>query len=244
MPVRTRTDDRVRLHRALPIVGSGLLLLLLTLLLVTLDVDVAWTAVTGPDPGSPTATSEDAPPAMTRPGARSLGSAEDRDQDTAAADAPSPVTLPASVPVRLRIAAIDVDTPLIELGLQSDGTLEVPPDATPAGWYSGAPTPGELGPAIVVGHVDWDGQPGVFVALARLSAGDDITVERADGITAIFRVTAVVQVAKPDFPTALVYGDLDHAGMVLLTCGGRFDRRTGSYEDNVIVHAELVTVQR
>jgi hypothetical protein len=146
----------------------------------------------------------------------------------------------ASVPVRVQIPTIDVDSELMELGLQDDGTMEVPPGAFPAGWFSGAPTPGELGPAIIVGHIDWATGPGVFFRLAALAVGDEIRVSRTDGSVAVFRATEVATYPKDAFPTDLVYGDLDHAGLRLVSCGGEFDRSTGHYEDNVVVFAELV----
>lgn len=146
----------------------------------------------------------------------------------------------AATPVRLQVPAIGVDSDLMELGLLGDGTLEVPPTGFPAGWFTGAPTPGELGPAVIAGHVDWAGEPGVFFDLDKLAAGDEITVARADGSTARFRVDRVERFAKDAFPTALVYGDIDHAGLRLITCGGDFDRQARSYEDNVVAFATLV----
>ncbi|NUU16580.1 class F sortase [Cellulomonas humilata] len=157
--------------------------------------------------------------------------------------APAPVlptAMAASVPVRVEAPAIAVDSELIELGLEDDGTLEVPPGAFPAGWFSGAPTPGELGPAVIVGHIDWVTGPGVFFRLAELAVGDEISVSRADGSVAVFRTTEVTRYPKDAFPTALVYGDIDHAGLRLISCGGEFNRSTGHYEDNVVAFAELV----
>ena len=150
-----------------------------------------------------------------------------------------PITLPPSVPVSVQIPAIGVDSELMDLGLEPDGTLEVPPDGFPAGWYTGAPTPGERGPAIIAGHVDWQG-PGVFYDLHSLSPGDQVTVSRADGSAAVFRVTRVQQYSKDAFPTEEVYGDIDHAGLRLITCGGVFNRQTGSHDDNIVVFAELI----
>lgn len=149
--------------------------------------------------------------------------------------------MPAAAPVRLLIPSIGVDSTLMDLGLEADGTLEVPPSGFPAGWYTEAPTPGELGPAIITGHVDWGGSPGVFYDLRNLRSGEAITVERQDGSTARFRVTSVQRFAKGEFPTQAVYGDLDHAGLRLITCGGEFDRQARSYRDNVVVFAELVS---
>jgi sortase (surface protein transpeptidase) len=143
-----------------------------------------------------------------------------------------------SRPVRLQIPAIGVDSRTMRLGLQADGTMQVPPGPFPAGWYSGSPTPGQLGPAVIVGHVRWNGRAGVFADLTRLTRGDEVVVRRADGGSAVFRVTRTQQFSKDAFPTARIYGDIDHPGLRLITCGGR-NRLTGSYEDNVVVFARL-----
>lgn len=142
-----------------------------------------------------------------------------------------------SVPLVLQIAAIGVNSPLMDLGLKKDGTMDVPPSGFPAGWYTGAPTPGELGPAIIVGHIDWNG-PGVFYNLHKLKPGDQITVTRKDGSKPVFRVKRVAQFSKSQFPTTLVYGNIDHAGLRVITCGGSF--KSGSYVDNIVVFADLV----
>lgn len=149
------------------------------------------------------------------------------------------VHLARSVPVRLQIGAIGVDSGLIGLGLERDGSLQVPRSGFPAGWFTGAPTPGELGPAIIAGHVDMNG-PGVFYNLHNLKTGDRVTITRKDGSKPVFRVTRVAQFPKNQFPTTLVYGNIDHAGLRLITCGGTFNSRTGHYEDNLVVFADLV----
>jgi hypothetical protein len=145
-----------------------------------------------------------------------------------------------SVPVRVRIASIGLDSPLMKLGLQSDGTMQVPPSGFPAGWYTGAPTPGEVGPAIIAGHIDWNG-PAVFYDLHKLKPGDQIVVTRQDGSTPVFRVTRIAEFPKNQFPTNLVYGNIDHPGLRLITCGGTFNRQSGHYEDNIVAFADLVT---
>ncbi|MBW3658031.1 MAG: class F sortase [Actinobacteria bacterium] len=171
----------------------------------------------------------------------SPGVASPRAERSAVRMAPqrTPSTLPRSTPTRVRIPSIAVDSALVGLGLQDDGRMEVPRGAFPAGWYTGAPTPGQLGPAILAGHVDYGGAAGVFARLHELRPGDAVEVTRADGVPAVFRVTRVEQHAKDAFPTAAVYGDIDHAGLRLITCGGAFDRRARSYEDNLVVFAAL-----
>jgi sortase (surface protein transpeptidase) len=108
-----------------------------------------------------------------------------------------------------------------------------------AGWYTGSPTPGELGPAVIAGHVDWGGRPGVFYRLRDVHPGDEISVLRANSTVAVFRVSRVEQFPKDAFPTDVVYGDIDHAGLRLITCGGSFDSRERSYDDNIVVFAEF-----
>lgn len=150
-----------------------------------------------------------------------------------------PPHLPRSVPVRLQISAIGVDTTLMDLGLRNDGTMEVPQGGFPAGWFTGAPTPGELGPAIIAGHVDMNG-PGVFYDLHSLKTGDLAMVTRKDGSKPVFRVKRVEQFPKNRFPTALVYGNIDHSALRLITCGGSFNSQSGHYEDNIVAFADLV----
>ena len=121
--------------------------------------------------------------------------------------------------------------------------LEVPPTGFPAGWYVGGPTPGELGPAIIVGHIDWKG-PAVFHHLHEAQPGDLVIVTRADGSTPTFRITRLAQFPKNKFPTTLVYGNLDHPGLRLITCGGVLDKTTGHYKDNIVVFADLISDRR
>ncbi|WP_230678254.1 class F sortase [Rhodococcoides fascians] len=146
----------------------------------------------------------------------------------------------ASPPERIEIDAIGVDSDVMDLGLLPDGAMDVPPGGFPAGWYTGSPIPGQLGPSIVAGHVDWAGSPGVFYRLRELQQGDDVSVTAEDGSTVRFVVSAVEQYPKDAFPTQKVYGDLDHPGLRLITCGGQFDSDVASYEDNIVVYADRV----
>jgi sortase (surface protein transpeptidase) len=151
--------------------------------------------------------------------------------------------LPASVPTRVRIPAIGVDAPLIALGLSPDGSVATPPLDRPdeAGWYDDGPTPGEIGPAVLLGHVDSaKSGPAVFYKLGRLKPGELVAVARRDGRTAQFRVDSVERFPKTAFPTERVYGDLPYPALRLITCGGAYDRRRHEYRDNVIVFAHLI----
>ncbi|WP_240157323.1 class F sortase [Pseudonocardia broussonetiae] len=158
---------------------------------------------------------------------------------TTAPAADRPTVLAESRPERVVIPALGVDSAMMDLGLQDDGTMEVPPDGTTAGWYALSPTPGEIGPAVLAAHVDWKGEPGVFHRLRDTEPGDEVRVRRADGSTAVFTVDRVEQYAKDSFPSDAVYGDVDRAELRLITCGGEFDGGTGDYEDNIVVYARL-----
>ncbi|ONF65182.1 class F sortase [Amycolatopsis keratiniphila] len=163
---------------------------------------------------------------------------------------PSPVSsvaeappLAPAKPARLEIPAIGVRTgAIVDLGLAGDGTLEVPHDAVTTGWFTGGPAPGEVGPAVLAGHVDYKKVPGVFVRLKELKAGDEALVHREDGITAVFTVYAVERHPKVSFPTEKVYGDTTGPELRLITCGGDFDSSTGNYLDNVVAFAKLTRV--
>lgn len=155
--------------------------------------------------------------------------------------------LPRSTPTHLSIPAIGVESGLIGLGLNADRTVEVPPlgaDST-AGWYRYSPTPGQLGPSIVLGHIDSARYgPGVFFKLGALRKGDTVSVRRSDRTVAVFRVDAVAEYPKDHFPTLTVYGNTDHAALRLITCGGKFDLSTHNYEDNIVAFASLVSSHR
>lgn len=150
-----------------------------------------------------------------------------------------------SVPVRLRIPAIGVDTPVMKLGLAADGTVRVPPITAHdrAGWYEHSPTPGQTGPSVILGHVTVGAYgDGVFRHLKDLHRGGRIVARLENGTAAEFTVTEVRTVAKDHFPSDEVYGNVNRPELRLITCGGA---RTGDgYPDNVIVFAKLTSTSR
>jgi hypothetical protein len=162
--------------------------------------------------------------------------------DAAQAPSPAPEALPESPPERLSVERIGLDDELVQLGLRPDRSLEVPPEGpgAPAGWYRHSPTPGEAGPSVLLGHVNaTGGGPGVFADLHRLTPGDLITVTRRDGSAAVFAVDAVERYEKAAFPTLRVYGNTAGPELRLITCDG-YDPATGSFDENLVVHASLV----
>ncbi|MFC5747468.1 class F sortase [Actinomadura rugatobispora] len=150
-----------------------------------------------------------------------------------------------SVPVRVDVPSLGVRAPLVRLGLEPDGSVQVPAADRPgeAGWYDGGPTPGERGPAVLLGHVDSAKGAAVFYELGRLRPGHRIEVGRADGRVAVFTVESVERVPKDRFPTRRMYGPIGHAGLRLVTCGGSFDKDRRSYQDNIIVYASQTAVR-
>jgi sortase (surface protein transpeptidase) len=142
-------------------------------------------------------------------------------------------------PVWLTIPAIGVKAPIMTLGLNRNGTLQVPSTTTVVGWYTNSPRPGAVGSAVIAGHVDSRSGPGVFFWLRTMHRGERIYVRRADGTLAVFTVTSVRLYAKSRFPTAMVYGPVPDAELRLITCGGTFDYARGSYLSNVVVYARL-----
>ncbi|MEU9151247.1 class F sortase [Streptomyces sp. NPDC048417] len=163
-----------------------------------------------------------------------------REQPPAPSSSATPTALGRSAPVRLRIPAIGVDTPLLRLGLAADGTVQVPPITAHdrAGWYRHSPTPGQVGPSVILGHVTVGAYgDGVFRRLAELHRGEQAVARLENGRSAVFTVDEVRTVAKTEFPTEDVYGDVDRPELRLITCGG--PRGGDGYLDNVIVFATL-----
>jgi hypothetical protein len=173
--------------------------------------------------------------------------------DPAAAPIPAPVGpiaavarpltggAPVPLPVALTIPAIGVQTRLVDLGVTAAGTLQVPSSTAVAGWYTGGSRPGAIGPAVIAGHIDSHVGPGIFFRLSQLRPGDRVYVRRADGSLALFRITTVRTYAKDHFPTQAVYGPTPDAELRLITCGGIFDPKQGSYLSNTVAYAVQVS---
>jgi sortase (surface protein transpeptidase) len=149
--------------------------------------------------------------------------------------------------VGLDVPSIGLRTPVGDVGITADHRIDVPAARAglPAYWYRLLASPGEAGTAVLVGHVDSaaDG-PGVFYRIGELGAGDVVTVHRDDGTAPSFVVVRVARFAKDRFPTDVVYGATGRPTLRLVTCGGSFDRSTGSYRDNVVVFADLTEPRR
>jgi hypothetical protein len=146
-----------------------------------------------------------------------------------------------SRPTHLSIPAIDLSVPLSVLGLNADGTVSVPTDFNEPGWYRFDASPGQIGTAVILGHIDSYLGPAVFFDLRDLVPGDRIIVTLADGRVARFVVIGKATYLKARFPAALVYGPRSYSALQLVTCGGNFDYTTRSYLSNVVIYSALVT---
>ncbi|MEU2158311.1 class F sortase [Streptomyces sp. NPDC019396] len=147
-----------------------------------------------------------------------------------------------SAPRVVSIPSLALSSELETLGQNKDGAMTTPKNPDLAGWYEPGPTPGSQGPAVIAGHVTWNGKAAVFEKLKTMKAGDAIKVTREDGKTAEFRVDRVAEYPKKEFPTLEVYKNVDHAGLRLVTCGGDFDAKRHYYPNNVVVFASMVAV--
>jgi len=160
---------------------------------------------------------------------------------TEVVELPKPQYLSRSIPKKITIPTISVDAGMHEVGLLSNGSIETPNVLSGlVGWYEYGPTPGEIGPSVLVGHVDSYKGPSVFWNLAKLNIGDNINISREDGTVVKFSVTQIKQYPQDDFKTDEVYGDINNAGLRVITCGGTFNHLTGHYSKNTVVFADLV----
>ncbi len=148
--------------------------------------------------------------------------------------------LPRAQPTVIRIPDIQLDTTLSAVGLDKDGSIAVPAQYMTAGWYQDSPTPGEVGPSIIVGHLDNVKGAAVFWRLRELVPGRIIEIDREDSTTVRFVVDKVQQFSQGDYPVNEVYGNTAYAGLRLITCGGTFNRSSQHYDANTVVFASQV----
>jgi hypothetical protein len=156
-------------------------------------------------------------------------------------DGPAVRPIARSTPTKISIPAIDVSAPVTQVGLARNGAIGVPPvaDDNLAGWYSGGPSPGQLGPAVIVGHVDGPNGESVFYHLSELKPGQKVVLDLANHHVALFNIYSVEYYPKGQFPGDRVYGDDSRPGLRLITCGGDFLGGSVGYADNIVVYASM-----
>ncbi|MDX3850263.1 class F sortase [Streptomyces sp. AK02-01A] len=157
-----------------------------------------------------------------------------------AASSGAPEVKRPAAPAKVAIPSIGISGSLMELGLNADKTVEVPPaeKGMTAGWYVGGSVPGEAGAAVIIGHNDTRFGKAVFHDLKKIAKGADITVTNDRGESAHFTVTDTESVSKSSFPTEKVYGPTEDHALRLITCDGDFDAE-GHPVNNLIVYATL-----
>ncbi len=128
---------------------------------------------------------------------------------------------------------------VIDVGVEENGDMEIPP-ADEVGWYGFGPTPGDVGSSVLAAHIAFDGQDGVFVNLDKLELGSIITVSYDDGTTADFEAVSKEQYEKEQLPRDSIFARDGDPQLVLITCGGDFNRQVRSYEDNVVIYANPI----
>jgi hypothetical protein len=163
-------------------------------------------------------------------------------------DEPPPREFPVlepSRPVRLTIPSINVEAPILEVGLTKDGSVDVPPleRHNEAGWFGDGPTPGQFGPALIVGHADTRDGPSIFHGLAKLKPGQKIEILRKDRSVAVFEVNSIENFGKAKLPVKRVYGDYSRPSLRLVTCGGAWLGGDRGYSDNIVAFASLVSTK-
>jgi LPXTG-site transpeptidase (sortase) family protein len=144
----------------------------------------------------------------------------------------------ARVPVAVAAGDDQISGPVIPTGVDADtGELALPAEAMVVAWYQYGPVPGADGSAVLAGHVDWHGVPGIFFRLRELQPGDGVVVTMSDGTVQSWRVVDVTLIAKPELPVSEVFSRTGPPTLTLVTCGGSFDRSTHHYRSNVVVTA-------
>ncbi|CAN5613993.1 hypothetical protein BH23CHL2_BH23CHL2_17950 [soil metagenome] len=141
-------------------------------------------------------------------------------------------------PVVLRIPKIGVDAAIVHVGTTSSGAMEAPSRYLDVGWWSPGAQPGERGRAVLAGHVDSPWGPSVFINLDELVLGDEIIVGNGESeLRYIVRGSAVYRTDAA--PVEQIFGPSVERELVLITCGGWFDRRTASYLHRRVIFAVL-----
>jgi LPXTG-site transpeptidase (sortase) family protein len=143
-------------------------------------------------------------------------------------------------PVRIAIPSIGVSAPVVPLGLNPDGTLQVPTVFSQTGWFTEGPEPGETGAAVIVGHLESLSGPGVFYQLHNLRVGAVISIRLRDRSIVRYVVDSMLRVSKSRFPTKLVYAHTKKPTLRLITCAGTMNPSTGHHPDNYIVFASIL----
>jgi len=146
-------------------------------------------------------------------------------------------------PVMLKVPAIKLSAPIVKTGLETGGALHVPGSPEQTGWYSLGTIPGDIGPAVITGHLDSAQGPGVLFNLKKIKPGDEIDVVRDDGSIAVFSAEKLARYPQDNFNTQAVYGPINTAGLRIITCSGIYNKAAKHYSDDLVVFGSLKQIQ-
>ena len=139
-------------------------------------------------------------------------------------------------PVGIRISDIRVDDEVVPVGVEADGSFEVPA-VNEVGWYRFGSNAGDPGSTVLAAHISYDGVDGVFRHLSSVSPGARVEIEMADGAVVEYRVVEMAEYDKAELPVDDLFSEFGDDRLVLITCGGTFNPSLRSYDSNVVVHA-------
>lgn len=146
------------------------------------------------------------------------------------------------LPVRLKIPGIHVDSAIEYVGLTPQGAVGIPKNPNNAAWYNLGPQPGDIGSAVITGHVNWYyGATGVFANLHKLKPGDKITVQDDKGSVFSFVVREIRDYAAAGDATDVFYANDEKAHLNLITCEGVWDRSAQQYTQRLVVFTDKET---
>jgi LPXTG-site transpeptidase (sortase) family protein len=146
------------------------------------------------------------------------------------------ILAPAAPPSRLLIPAIGVNAVVESVGFDAQGRMSVPSAAENVAWEQQGAAPGDAGNAVIDGHLDWTSGPAVFWKLGKLKAGDQITVQRADGSSVLFNVDSSAMIP---YDNSIEFTKTGAPQLSLITCAGAWDRGHATYTQRLLVKASL-----
>lgn len=220
----------MRLRPAVVVLAGGLAL--------AVGSPAVWAASRPPTAAGPPLTSLVASPSATLPPPAVPGPATSSPGPGLHRADPTP-DAPVAAPVRLAVPAVGIDAPVDPVAVTPDGLLQLPADVHRIGWYRFGPAPGQLqGSAVLAGHVDsWNQGLGALGRLRSVEPGQPIVVTDAAGRVTRWQVLTRQLVVKKQVPLPDLFTRTGTPRLVLLTCGGPFDERLRSYQDNLVVVA-------
>lgn len=156
---------------------------------------------------------------------------------------PTPIPQPkigAIVPTRLRIPSLGIDTQVEQVGKTKDGAMDVPNSFWTVGWYKLGAKPGEIGNAVIDGHLDNPKGPSIFWDLKKLVPGSRIFVSDNKGQELVFEVYDNADYPFDSAPLEKIFGTASNVQLNLITCGGVFDQKSHNYDRRLVVYARYL----